>query len=32
MNALTIYSATPDKFADKLQICFELQKKPFLDL
>ncbi|MCD8513353.1 MAG: hypothetical protein LRY63_08430 [Nitrincola sp.] len=26
MNALTIYSATPDKFADKLQICFELQK------
>jgi hypothetical protein len=26
MNALTIYASTPDKFADKLQICFELQK------
>ncbi len=25
MNSLTIQASTPDKFADKLQICFELQ-------
>lgn len=26
MNALTIYATSSDKFAEKLQICFELQK------